>query len=509
MILAPAAAPATLDVVRHAVRALVDDTPELRQHPQLRRRIATNMVGVSLAAADLLDAERRLTHEIRGRSRSNGARPRNRRAPLASAQAAGDIHRRTAVNSAAGVLQATKDAIDFPGFVTSLITGVFQAMTTSTLQQLEAYASLLEAVNTSTAAFAATSITPGRAATWAVSQFPELEITGDDPPALAIREDAEMPSAEALKAALEATDDEVSEVDEDDLESTLLPLVRRKLARDRQSMLATMVLMGMNRIVVDAGKIHASMELQVDARSTAEQTEASRFDTRVTTGGSGSFGSGMWGASAHMSATVGYVKSDQQFTREDIALRAGLRSSVDVGFHTEPINTRRMVKPEDIEKLATKSRVPETEASLLSGNDKKTAVPDFGTVPTSGDLEKLNQAEAQKAEAARKEAEKKEAEKKKAEEAKKAKEAADAAKAKEAKDAAAKKGTAADPAAKTETKPEAKTDTKTDAKPDPKAAGKPDTAKPDAKTEAKPDAAAKPGATDPKTTTNKPAPVKV
>ena len=368
----------TLDVVRRAVRCVVEQTPELRDRPELRQRLAANMVGVSQAAAELLEAEQQFDQQIAKRKKP----------ALSQAQAAGDIHRRTAVNSAAGVLQATRQAIDFPGFVTSLISGVFQAMTTSTIQQLEAYANLLTAINTSTSAFAAGNITPGRAATWAASQFAQFQITGD-PPQLALKDDAEMPTAQELRSALEASAEEVSEIAEDNLEETLLPLVSRKLARERQSMLATMVLMGMNRIVVDDGRIHASMELQVDARSTAEQTQADRFDSRFSTSASGSFGTGMWGASASMSASVGYVRSDEQFTREDIALRAGLRSSVDIGFHTEPIQLDRMARSGTVSRVRERALVPEAEraaaeaprASLLTPDERRTARPTFEAIP--------------------------------------------------------------------------------------------------------------------------------
>ena len=375
--------PAMLETVRRAVRRVVDQTPELMQKPELRRRIASNMVGVSLAAAELIDAERKFSEQVAERTKAK-APPAGE--PLAAAQAAGDFHRRTAVNSAADVLQATRRALDFPNFVTSLITGVFQAMNTSTIQQLEAYANLLGAVNMSTSSFAASNITPGRAATWAAAQFPEFQITAGDPPTLALKEDAEMPTPQVLKSALEATNEEVSSIEEDDLETTLLPLVSRKLARERQSMLATMLLMGMNRIVVDQGRIHASMELQVDARSTAEQTQAERFDSRFTTSGSGSFGMGMWGASASMSASVGFVRSDEQFSREDIALRAGLRSSVDIGFHTEPLALNRIARGNQINSVRDRAMVPETERavanpSLLTADERRTTRPQFEAIP--------------------------------------------------------------------------------------------------------------------------------
>jgi hypothetical protein len=308
------------------------------------------------------------------------------RRTMAAGQAAGDIHRRTAVNSAAGVLRATREAIDFPGFVTSLISGVFQAMTTSTIQQLQAYADLLGAVGMSTSQFASSSITTGRAMDWVAQRFPAFRVVvaEGEAPRLELNDDAEMPEAGELKGALDATDEEVSTIDDSELEETLIPLVKRKLARERQAMLSTMLLMGMNRIVVDDGRIRASMELQVDARSTAEQTTAERADSRVTTGGSASFGMGMWGASANMQATVGYVRSDEQFSREDISLRAGLRSSVDIGFHTEPIALDRMATPRQRQHIQGQAMVPETEQALrnqLTPDERRTTRPTFDPVP--------------------------------------------------------------------------------------------------------------------------------
>jgi hypothetical protein len=372
---------ATVNAVRRAVRSVIDGTPELTSRPALRRHLAERMVDVSLTAAELLAEDQQLSQQIADRAQ------RGREEPLAAAQAAGDINRQTAVKSAAGVLKATKDAIDFPGFVTSLITGVFQAMTTSTIQQLQAVADLLDAVSAGASDFGTQHVTGDRAMQWAAGRFPSLTVDRSaKEPRLIVRANAEMPDTNQLKAALDATDDEVSGVEDDNLEETLLPLVRRKLARDRQQMLRTMVLMGLQRIVVDDGRIHASMELQVDARSTAEQTEASQLDTRVTTSGSGSFGMGLWGASASMSATVGYVKSDEQFSREDIALRAGLRSSVDVAFHTEPIALERMASRKTIQNMQANAMVPDAEKSLaerslLTTDERKTKKPAFAPPP--------------------------------------------------------------------------------------------------------------------------------
>jgi hypothetical protein len=106
----------------------------------------------------------------------------------------------------------------------------------------------------------------------------------------------------------------------------------------------------------------------------------------VTTSGSGSFGMGIWGASASLSATVGYVKSDEQYSREDIAVRAGLRSSVDVAFHTEPISLERMASKKTIQSMQSGAMNPDTEKSLaekslLTTDERKTKKPAFAAPP--------------------------------------------------------------------------------------------------------------------------------
>lgn len=394
------AAASTLDVVRRAVRGVVRKSPALRDQPALERNIAEKLVRVSMAAAHLIAEEQRMNGEIQRRAERPAAVAA---APFAAAQAASEAHGRSATNAAAGTLRATRDAIDFPGFVTSLISGVFQAITNSSLQQMQAFSDLLEAVDASTGQFAASQITDAAAVEWLLARFPVFTADGaaEDGESseedgsgvqLSLRENAEMPPAADLASTLGASRSEVSGADPSDLGEVLLPLARRKLAQNRQAMLATMVLMGMQRIVVDEGRIHASMDLQVDARSTAEQQRASRTDTRVSTEAAGSFGTGVWGASAKLSATVGYVRSDQEWSREDLAVRAGLRSSVDVTFRTDQIPLDRMASRAAIERMRSRSRSPETESelargreSLLSADERRTTTPTFDPIPAPRD----------------------------------------------------------------------------------------------------------------------------
>lgn len=366
------------DTVVAAVQQVLAATPELRSHPELERKLADRMVAVSLAAADLLANERALSEGIAARSKPARA------APLARAQAAADMNSGRAVNSAASTLRAAREAIDFPSFVTNLITGVFQAIQTSSVQQLQAVIDLMDAVGSSSEEFSSANISSNRAMAWAIERFPALTVDrSTDPPELVVKDDAEMPSPEELMRALDAGADEVSSVNDGDLQESLIPLIQRKLGRDRQSMLATMVMMGLQRVVVDDGQLHASMQLQVDARSIAEQRQAEQFDTRVETEASAQFGMGAWGASAKLSASVGFVKSDDQYSREEIAVQAGLRSSVDLRFRSLPFDMRQVAGERELQQVQARSINPSAPAaftSLIASNP--TAVTAAPTMPT-------------------------------------------------------------------------------------------------------------------------------
>lgn len=374
------APPGTLDVVRRAVRSVVERNAELGKDPALRKRIAEKMVRLSMAAAELLAEDHRLTQEVAQRAPAAKPEPAPKPMPkpaLAKAQDAGEHLGLNATREAARTVRNLREAIDFPTYVTSLITGVFQAITRSNMAQLESFVDLLEGVSASTESFTTQNITSDAAVRWAMSRFDSLSVQPGEggQPRLALRENAELPPPEQLTGILDATEDEVSGIDEDDLTGTLLPLVRRKIGRARQSMLATMMLMGMQRVVVDEGRLHASMDLRVDTTSAAEETERSQFDTRTNISAQATFGSGAWGASASANTTIGYVHNDDKNTREEIGTSAGMRSSVDMTFRTEQIPLDRMANQAALERIRNNSRVPEaswTQQGRLVGSERRT-----------------------------------------------------------------------------------------------------------------------------------------
>jgi hypothetical protein len=110
----------------------------------------------------------------------------------------------------------TVQQIDFPEFVSGLINGVFRAIVTYSIDQMKAYAELVKTISKS------------------LDEFSDANIS--DQQARSFLEDQCRDCFRHQRGK---------------------PLAKRKPATSRQQLLATMVMMGINRIVVTDGKISA------------------------------------------------------------------------------------------------------------------------------------------------------------------------------------------------------------------------------------------------------------
>lgn len=349
-----------LPVVRETVRKLLLASPAfLELEPPQRRELAAAMVTVCERAAALVRAEAESDAELRA------ARP-----ALAAAQSAGSEFSGVAASRVAGTTRAILNAVSFPRFVTELINGVFRAMIDSNRQQMHGFVELLNNVSASTEGFADANLGDDRAREWLAEQYPgSFEIQGeaeedrdpDEPSGLTLRlrPGAAPPSAPALRAGLGLSLEE--DVPAGDPERTLLPLARRALARQRQQVLATMVMLGMQRIVIESGRIHASMRFHIDTHSAAQQDRGSQFDFRNTLNAAGSFGYGPWGASATMSNTVGYVSTEKTQTAEELNTSLDLNSSVELVFKTDYLPLERLAGKEQTDRIKVNTLNPVEE----------------------------------------------------------------------------------------------------------------------------------------------------
>jgi len=374
--------PQTLPLVRVLVRDILTASPSYHKlDPLQRRQLAASMVRVCEAGSSLLREE----HENRSRAQelstaaatvpaSAVERPvpqsRGKARVLSFAQNAGTDFSGVSAQKVAGTTQAILNAVSFPRFVTDLINGVFKAMLTSTNQQMNSYVELLNNVSTSLSGFAESNFSDQGARQWLVDKFPgsfELVGGGDsagsgdgEGPQVQLRDGAKAPSEDALKTAFGLGPSD--SVPSGDPESSLLPFAKIQMARQRQQMLATMVMLGMQRIVIDSGKINASMRFHIDTRSAAQDDQGSTFNEQNTISGSGSYGVGPWGVSASVSNTIGYVSTQKSQTTEEMNTDLDLNSSVEINFRSDFLPLNRMASSDQASRIRANTLNPEAEA---------------------------------------------------------------------------------------------------------------------------------------------------
>ncbi len=200
--------------------------------------------------------------------------------------------------------------VKFPAFVSSLIEGVFQSITKSSIDQMRAYQEMIASVAKSLREFTEDNVSPNQGRDHMVDQFPDLFEIGFDEwsesrdPRLKLREGAD--EGEALKnvnSKLEFQDGQLKSLDlsDENVEMALIENSRMQLARQRQQLMASIVLMGINRIVVTDGRISAKIIYDVrtqDAysrRRTASAVDLARDrygNVQTTYAGEGSYDRG-------------------------------------------------------------------------------------------------------------------------------------------------------------------------------------------------------------------------
>jgi len=257
------------------------------------------------------------------------------------------------VGRAGEVARATLSAIDFPSFVGSLIQGTFQAIVDSSIQQMEAYATLLKNVAGTVDRFMQDNVTDGMARDYLSEQYGNVFMrdSSSGQPQLRTRPAKSQTPSELPTFFKDLGFDSVGDIGEQEIEQTIVPAARRYLAEGRQRTLATMVLMGINRVVVDDGEISAKLQFHIDA----SETMAMRFDQTKTMAGnmSGYAGRSPFGAQSVM------VNTASLNAQSDINVRADLTGQVKVKFRSETFPLERFADSAAIQLINGNARVPQ------------------------------------------------------------------------------------------------------------------------------------------------------
>jgi hypothetical protein len=180
-----------------------------------------------------------------------------------------------AAREGAEVAQQLMRKVDFVSFVSGLIKGVFSSIVTSSIQQMEAYAKLVEQVAKSLQQFRDENVTENQGRDHMVEKFPDtFEIGVDDfaetpGPRLKLRDGVDESAAlQKVRTQLKFEDGKLDSMDlsDENVERTLVIAARTQLARQRQQLLASLVLMGINRIVITDGRISAKIMYDFQSR---------------------------------------------------------------------------------------------------------------------------------------------------------------------------------------------------------------------------------------------------
>ena len=244
--------------------------------------------------------------------------------------------------------------VDFPVFVAELIRGVFQAIVDASIQQMQAYSELVQSVALSLNEFRDQNVTENQARDQLVSQYPNLmqmSFEGDTPKVI--------PREEAMFADLPdfasefGLEEEVTELDEETIEKVLVPAVRNNLAARRQKLLATMVLMGINRIIVTDGRINAKVRFTFAASDTMHQT---RRDIDWKKVGETQFGystSNRWtsGEFRYSQPVIKLANVTDTETDAQLQAAASLTGEVSIKFRSETLPLERLVDNDQVVRL--------------------------------------------------------------------------------------------------------------------------------------------------------------
>jgi hypothetical protein len=380
---APAASRETVDAARQAVRGLLQRSPAFNALPEdKRRQLAHDLVQIGSYLAEPEGMRlRRQSPQVRALAGDDTTKPQQ----FGQATRAG-------VENMVGLVQG----VDFPGFVSGLVQGVFHSIVDSSIQQMEAYGKLVADVSKSLNQFRDDNTTDNQGRDHLVDQFPDLFqlSTGeDDPfgsfgsdssthaqPRVVLREGVDEKSAlDRLNRSL-PLDKPLTSLDDEVVEAALVPAARTTVATGRQQLLATMVMMGINRIVVTDGKISAKVVFDFKATDNRKYAfSATKFDhekdeasgkLQMTSSYSGDYEGKSEGGSYSKSADSEdrrdasyYSKGTYKYSQQPVVklmstqklmddsqlqTKAQLTGAVEVNFKSDYLPMEKMATPENI-----------------------------------------------------------------------------------------------------------------------------------------------------------------
>jgi hypothetical protein len=238
---------------------------------------------------------------------------------------------------------ALSDELDFPAFVASLVHGTFDAIVDSSIRQMESFADLVSAVAKPVDEFTREHVSINQARDWLIEQHPQdlALVREEDAVHVIARRQVDEDGDEVPRSPDWLADYGLvgQELTPELIEEQLVPQARERVGRNRLQTLATMVLLGMNRVVVKDGTIGARLRFRAAAADHTRVDYAASDDPNQESASMewGVRGSRSYAAPRTMVSTVGVnVQSDSE-------LKAELFGEVKINFASETVPLDRFV----------------------------------------------------------------------------------------------------------------------------------------------------------------------
>jgi hypothetical protein len=373
----------TLDAVRPAVRDLLLSVPAFKElSPEEQHKIASCMVKI---ATYMANPSGELTPPLAS-AQADAVEATKERLSRAPGQVGKDF-KAGAVEQGVQQFGALVQKVDFPTFVGGLIKNVFQAIVESSIEQMRAYGELVANVAKTVDEFAQDNITQNNARDWLSQKYPDsLGVdTGSDssfadddtqvPPQPKLAAKGDNPNEALKKISTDLNlEKPVTDISDEAEESRLVQAARLQMARGRQQLLASMVMMGINRIVITDGLINAKVIFDMRASDTASRkATASMADVQsssLTNKIHAEVGGWMSPVNSTVDneykqdhvATVQSAVDDQSESKAQV--KATLSGEVRVNFKSDYFPMEKMASPEMIAAIQGNSKPP---AKPISG----------------------------------------------------------------------------------------------------------------------------------------------
>jgi len=300
--------------------------------------------------------------------------PQQQPAPSPATAAAPPAPKKAGTEAIGERARAALEAVDFPAFVAELINGTFQAIVDATAQQVREYARLVASLAQTAEQFGRENVSANQVRFGLAERHPQdlvvvVPRTGErGEPALKPRKKDDAGSPEWLKEYGLAGEELTPEL----AEGALLDAGRRGLAEERMQNLATMVLLGINRIVIQDGQIKARLQFHASAR---ESVKADVGDMQVAA--QGGIAARDSGSASGVMTRVSTVSVNAQ---ADVAIKANLVGEVAIRFRSETFNLERFADSQAIELINRHSRL-QRPATTPAPAQPAAAAPAAGGTP--------------------------------------------------------------------------------------------------------------------------------